>query len=992
MRKNFLIFGLSLAGLIILILLYLSVNGIKTNKFNHLINDKLKGFDEKLSLKTNDIFLKLKLNKNSININIDNPKIYSGSEFIDLSKIEINLNLIKLIKNDNSIKNIQIVSKENSIKTLTNFINSYKFNIPRLVIFNQIESGNIKAKTNIYFDEENQNDFTYEVTGKVNDAILNTLNETFISNINFNFEIKDQIFYFDNISLRYDNIDFQSKEINITKVGKNFEVKGDLINKKGLLKLNLFSKLFDLNLDFLETKDLSAETENEFSFKINSNLLIKDLNLKSKLKFDELFTNKKYQDLIYFKDGVIKTEYNNNNLSMQILSKYSFIEDEAKNSVNDNNNLNLHIVKKNNENIKVTGNLINDKKSIDPKVLFKLAKVKSDLLSDKKITIETNNKFSFQIDEKKNVKDLSINSNLKFDSLYFNKKYQGLIFLKDGIVEADFYDENFSILIDSKYSFLNEKYNDNENKNIFKSKIIKEKNKDISVAAFLKNKKNKINSKEFTKYFQSGKKFFKDQDIIIGSENKITFEIDKNKKIKNLSVKSNLNFDNVKIDYISNRIKKRIPNYKNHIFLNSDYLKLDYTDNKIQIKAKGRYSFNDKFDDYEINIINEKDKYDFESYIGLNNNSIFIEEIDYSKNKDSSSIIKLKANYIKNKDIEIEHALYSEDKNYIGISNLKLSKDYKVKDIDELELNYLNKNKNLNYVKILKSKNKYELIGNHFDGSSLINDLLNGDSNNSFLKIFHNLNSEIVLNLDKLYAGHQSYLKKIKGNLTVKNNKIKSGKINALLNNNNKFSLNIKTDSKNEKITNLYIERPEPFIKNYKFIKGFKEGSLSYDSVEKNGLSTSKLKIYDFKVKEVPVLAKILTLASLQGIADLLTGEGIRFDEFEMDYESKNNLTTINEMYVIGPAISVLMEGYIVKNKLTSLRGTLVPATTINKTISKIPLLGNILVGKKVGEGVFGVSFKIKGPPKNLKTTVNPLKTLTPRFITRTVEKLKRKN
>ena len=234
----------------------------------------------------------------------------------------------------------------------------------------------------------------------------------------------------------------------------------------------------------------------------------------------------------------------------------------------------MHIVKNYKENIKVTGNLTSDKKSIHPEVLFKLAKVKSDLLSDKKISIESENKFSFLIDEKENVKDLSINSNLKFDRLYFNKKYQGLIYLEDGAVEIDFYDENFSILIDSKYSFLNEKYNNNENKNIFKSKIKKEKNKDISVTAFLKNKKNKINSKEFTKYFQSGQKFFKDQDIIIGSENKITFEIDKNKKIKNLSVKSNLNFDNVKIDYISNRIKKRIPNYKNHIFLNSDYLKL----------------------------------------------------------------------------------------------------------------------------------------------------------------------------------------------------------------------------------------------------------------------------------------------------------------------------------------------------------------------------------------------------------------------------------
>ena len=77
----------------------------------------------------------------------------------------------------------------------------------------------------------------------------------------------------------------------------------------------------------------------------------------------------------------------------------------------------------------------------------------------------------------------------------------------------------------------------------------------------------------------------------------------------------------------------------------------------------------------------------------------------------------------------------------------------------------------------------------------------------------------------------------------------------------------------------------------------------------------------------------------------------------------------------MGPAISILMEGYVEKNKLVSLKGTLVPATTINKTIAKIPLLGNILVGEKAGEGVFfGVSFKIKGPPDKLDTKVNPIK------------------
>ena len=108
--------------------------------------------------------------------------------------------------------------------------------------------------------------------------------------------------------------------------------------------------------------------------------------------------------------------------------------------------------------------------------------------------------------------------------------------------------------------------------------------------------------------------------------------------------------------------------------------------------------------------------------------------------------------------------------------------------------------------------------------------------------------------------------------------------------------------------------------------------------------------------------------------------------------EAKDNLLNIEDALAMGPAVSILLDGYVDKGKVVSLRGTLVPATKLNSIIASIPVVGDILVGKKTGEGVFGVSFKIKGHPKNLKTTVNPIKTLTPRFITRTVEKLKRKN
>ena len=265
---------------------------------------------------------------------------------------------------------------------------------------------------------------------------------------------------------------------------------------------------------------------------------------------------------------------------------------------------------------------------------------------------------------------------------------------------------------------------------------------------------------------------------------------------------------------------------------------------------------------------------------------------------------------------------------------------------------------------------------------------MKNNKKDKFSNLFDNINTSVILNLNKIYLEKNSYLQKLYGEIDIKNNKLFLAKADAILENKKNSPTPLEQLPK-RKITNILIQDPKPFINNYKFIKGFEEGELKLNSMKIENNSRSNLKITNFKVKEVPVLAKILTLASLQGIADLLTGEGIRFDELEMDFKSKNNLIEIDEMYAIGPAISIMMEGYIEKNRVTSLRGTLVPATTINKSIAKIPLLGNILVGSKTGEGVFGVSFKIKGPPNDLKSTVNPIKTLTPRFITRTLERIK---
>ena len=47
------------------------------------------------------------------------------------------------------------------------------------------------------------------------------------------------------------------------------------------------------------------------------------------------------------------------------------------------------------------------------------------------------------------------------------------------------------------------------------------------------------------------------------------------------------------------------------------------------------------------------------------------------------------------------------------------------------------------------------------------------------------------------------------------------------------------------------------------------------------------------------------------------------------------------------------------------------------------------MIPKEAGEGLFGISFKMKGPKGKIKTSINPIKTITPRFIQKIIEKNK---
>ncbi len=469
--------------------------------------------------------------------------------------------------------------------------------------------------------------------------------------------------------------------------------------------------------------------------------------------------------------------------------------------------------------------------------------------------------------------------------------------------------------------------------------------------------------------------------IKVSSKNIFSFKLNKKFQFKDLNIESEMLINELEV-FNNLSLKKFFPEIKKNIFFSNNQLSVKYKNNNFSINGNGNVLLQDKNDNLTY-ILNKKNNVlDFKTSLKIKDNPFLIGPLNYEKNQNDETLIKIEGLKDKNNLFQIKSFSLNEEKNKI---DLVFNDKFEITDLANIYLNYVDKEKQKNLISLSKKKNKYSLKGPFFNANKFIDDLLSDDDNSSIF----NINTQINIDIDKIYLDNEYHLLNFSGDITLKDKKVVKANLVGNFSNDKKLKFTINTND-NNKITTLYVDKAEPFVRRYKFIKGFDEGSLDFYSSKKFEESISKLKIYNFKLKELPILTKILTLASLQGIADILSGEGIRFDEFEMNFRNKKNLMTIDEIYAIGPAISILMNGYVEKNKLISLRGTLVPATTINKFIGSLPVLGKILVGQKTGEGVFGVSFKIKGPPKNLETTVNPIKTLTPRFITRTLEKIKK--
>ncbi|MBA4228161.1 MAG: hypothetical protein C0456_16200 [Hyphomonas sp.] len=164
------------------------------------------------------------------------------------------------------------------------------------------------------------------------------------------------------------------------------------------------------------------------------------------------------------------------------------------------------------------------------------------------------------------------------------------------------------------------------------------------------------------------------------------------------------------------------------------------------------------------------------------------------------------------------------------------------------------------------------------------------------------------------------------------------------------------------------------------------EMTLSGTLETANAPADLMLQISNARMSNAPFLTQILSLASLRGLADTLSGEGVMFSRIDIPMKVQGGRYVVTGAKAQGPALGLTANGYIdMTSQAIEIDGVLVPSFGVNSALGGIPIIGDLVVGRD-GEGVFSLTYSVRGTLEKANVSVNPLSALAPGVIRRVFE------
>jgi len=141
---------------------------------------------------------------------------------------------------------------------------------------------------------------------------------------------------------------------------------------------------------------------------------------------------------------------------------------------------------------------------------------------------------------------------------------------------------------------------------------------------------------------------------------------------------------------------------------------------------------------------------------------------------------------------------------------------------------------------------------------------------------------------------------------------------------------------------------------------------------------TGKAEIQDFRLVNQSALVRLF---SLTGFIDAMTGEGFQFDRFVAEFTKTGGRVDIPLARAHGPSLGATATGHFdVDKDVIDMKGTVVPAYSINSILGNIPIIGNLIQGGE-GKGIFAATYTATGKLSEPTFSINPLAALAPGFL-----------
>lgn len=142
---------------------------------------------------------------------------------------------------------------------------------------------------------------------------------------------------------------------------------------------------------------------------------------------------------------------------------------------------------------------------------------------------------------------------------------------------------------------------------------------------------------------------------------------------------------------------------------------------------------------------------------------------------------------------------------------------------------------------------------------------------------------------------------------------------------------------------------------------------------------TGQLIITRFSIASDPVVKEVLLNASSGKKNKQIAGQDIiPFNRLVAPFSIGHEQFILHDSYVSGELLGATMRGSLdFQNERVRLGGTYIPLYGLNAAVGAVPVLGDILVGRR-GEGMLGITFGIYGNLSKPEVLVNPMSLVAP--------------